>query len=208
MDGTLIDSGQDITASVNYVRSRVYGLNPLAVSEVVEAINRDQRNLAMLFYNRPTYEPEAQEIFEAHYLEQCVQSPTVYPGVMALLQGLAEAGVSLSVATNAPARFARRMLQHLELAELFNPIIGSESVQHVKPHPAMLNAVLEAHDYRPDSDFALMVGDSSKDMEAAGRAGIPGAFVTWGFSPKGEGDVVVSRPEELLDWMGLGRKGL
>ncbi len=198
MDGTLIDSGSDITASVNHVRKAVYGLGPLSMDFVIEAINRDQRNLALLFYETRVYEPEAQRVFEAHYYGQCIRSPRLYRGIGMLLHDFVALGVHMSVATNAPARFARRMLTHLGIDVLFDAIVGSEDVEKCKPHPDMLHLVLDRYGFRPGQDFALMVGDNGKDMEAARRAGIPGAFVTWGFSPQGAGDRVCSRPEELL----------
>ncbi len=198
MDGTLIDSGRDITESVNYVRRTVYGLEPLGVDFVVEAINRDQRNLALLFYRTEVYEPRAQEVFEAHYLDQCVQTTRLYNGIRELLDELAAMDVRLGVATNAPAVFARRMLNHLGVAGYFSHIVGSEQVARPKPHPAMLRRILDAHGFTPKRDFALMVGDNGKDMEAAGNAAIPGGFVTWGFSPVGQGDYVFHHPGELL----------
>ena len=198
MDGTLIDSGRDITASVNHVRKTVYGLGPLTISFVIEAVNRDQRNLALLFYEKTTYEPEAKTVFEAHYHKQCVQTPYLYNGIAQLLDELAGSGVRLGVATNAPAVFADRMLTHLGVADIFDRIIGSEDVEQSKPHPDMLHLILDDYGFNPERDFAIMVGDNGKDMEAARRAGIPGAFVTWGFSPIGVGDLVLENPDELL----------
>ena len=62
----------------------------------------------------------------------------------------------------------------------------------------MLHTILDKYSFHAQRDFALMAGDNSKDMEAARRTGIPGAFVTWGFSPTGKGDVVLGKPEDLL----------
>ncbi len=199
MDGTLVDSGHDITTSVNHVRKCVYGLGPLSVEYVVEAINRDQRNLALLFYETPLYEPEARREFECHYHHQCIRTPRLYEGISELLDALARRKSRLSVATNAPARFAGRMMAHLALEPFFDRIIGSEDVARSKPHPDMLLALLDGYGYTPGRDRALMVGDNGKDMEAARLAGIPGAFATWGFSREGKGDVTLSRPDEILD---------
>jgi phosphoglycolate phosphatase len=204
MDGTLIDSGRDITASVNHVRSTVYGLAPLSVDFVVEAINRDQRNLALLFYGRREYESRAQQVFEAHYLEQCVRTTRLYEGIDTMLRELTAMDVRLAVATNAPALFARRMLAHLGVADGFAHIIGSEHVRRPKPDPAMLQLILDDFGFDQGRDFALMVGDNSKDMEAARNAGIPGGFVTWGFSPAGAGEYVFHQPGELLETVRTG----
>jgi len=90
------------------------------------------------------------------------------------------------------------MLAHLGIDDLFGSIVGSEDVKNSKPYPDMLHLVLDGYGYSPERDFAIMVGDNGKDMEAAQRAGIAGAFVTWGFSPVGIGELVCSRPCELL----------
>ena len=198
MDGTLVDSRIDITTSVNHVRKKIYGLGPLTKDFVVEAINRDQRNLAMMFYGTRLYEPAAQREFESHYHEQCIRTTRLYPGIRSLLAGLGRQGVALSVATNAPARFAGRMLSHLGLGPYFDRIVGGEDVEQPKPHPAMLLDILQSYGYTPGRDRALMVGDSGKDMEAARQAGITGAFASWGFSRAGGGDVVLSSPGEIL----------
>ena len=181
MDGTLVDSSADITASVNHVRRHVYGLDPLSPEDVTEAINRDQRNLAMLFYERQEYEPKAQEVFEAHYYQQCVHAPRPYEGIVEAVRSLRGHGARLSVATNAPSRFACRMLDHLDLTRFFDHILGAEAVQEPKPDPEMIRILLTRYGYRPQQDQALLIGDSAKDMEAARRAGITPFFASWGF---------------------------
>jgi phosphoglycolate phosphatase len=103
----------------------------------------------------------------------------------------------MSVATNAPSIFAKRMLEHLEIAQFFGSIIGADNVQLPKPHPQMLEILLDYHDYDEQYDSAWMVGDNSKDMEAAKNANIGSIFATWGFSSSGEGDFVISNPLQL-----------
>ena len=199
MDGTLIDSQNDITASINYVREHQYGLPPLESDFVVEAINRDQRNLAKLFYERDLYEDEARIMFEAHYHKQCTESAVVYEGIAELVQTLHERGVKMGVATNAPTPFALRMLEHVGLATFFEKIVGADLVALPKPDPEMLQVTLETVGFDSAVDKAYMVGDNSKDMEAGFRAGCTSVFATWGFSPEGHGDHVIAHPSELLE---------
>lgn len=199
MDGTLIDSQHDITCSINHVRKMHYGLEPLEASFIVEAINRHDRNLAMLFYGTEHYEEPDRLLFETHYHEQCVQNPTLYPGIKETLESLAEGGVKLSVATNAPSRFARKMISHLDVHVHFDHIVGPDIGGASKPEPAMLHYILERYGFENGGDAGWMVGDNSKDMQAARSAGITGVFSTWGFSPAGRGDIVIDTPRELLD---------
>lgn len=198
MDGTLIDSQHDITVSVNHVRRTHYGLDPVSTDYVVEAINRYQRNLAKLFYDTDTYEEHAKESFEAHYYDQCVQNVTLYDGVLELLNSLKAGGFKLSVATNAPSLFARRMLDKLDVSRHFDHIVGADMVSTPKPDKEMLSHILDAYGFLHDRDRAWMVGDNSKDIEAARNAGIRSVFAAWGFSRQGEGDHFADHPSRLL----------
>ncbi len=198
MDGTLIDSQQDITVSINHVRERHYGLEPLSCDFIVEAINRYQRNLPKLFYHTEVYRDHDRDLFEAHYYDQCIQNPRLYDGVEALIEQLYNEEIKLAVATNAPGKFAKRMLTHLGVADRFSHIIGADMVEKPKPHKEMLAYILDSFDFRHGSDHAWMIGDNSKDIEAALNAGINSVFVTWGFSSEGDADHVIGKPHKLL----------
>jgi len=199
MDGTLIDSQHDITASVNYVRQKVYGLSTLDSVFVVEAINRYQRNLPKLFYETELYEEDARALFEEHYHLQCIQTLRLYDGVLELLTQLKKEDVKLAVATNAPTPFALRMLSHLKVDHFFTYIVGADMVKTPKPDASMLVYSLERFGFDVTCDNAWMVGDNSKDMEAGVNAKIDSVFVTWGFASSGEGKHVISQPHELLE---------
>jgi len=105
----------------------------------------------------------------------------------------------MAVATNAPSKFARRMLGHLEIEPFFERIVGPDIAGASKPDPAMLHYILDALNFDALKHHAWMVGDNSKDIDAARAAGITGIFSTWGFSPDGIGDLVIDRPEALID---------
>ncbi len=199
MDGTLIDSQNDITASINYVRALNHALEPLNSDFVVEAINRDQRNLAKLFYNTEEYHDRDRIIFEAHYHKQCTESAVIYDGIRELIEELHVRGVKMGVATNAPSPFANRMLEHVGVAKYFERIVGADMVALPKPDPEMLQITLEHTLFDSTVDRAFMVGDNSKDMEAGFRAGAVSVFATWGFSSEGHGDHVIGHPIELLE---------
>ena len=199
MDGTLLDSKKDITISINYIRDLHYNLPPLTEEFVVEAINMDVRNLPKMFYETEVYEESDRVVFEEHYATQCVQNPYLYDGVQETLEELYAKGVKLSVATNAPTKFAKNMLSHLKVDCLFNHIIGADKVSVSKPDPLMINTILNSYGFDKKNHKAWMVGDNSKDIKSAQNAGIESMFATWGFSPEGEHDTLVHHPKEILD---------
>lgn len=197
MDGTLIDSATDITVSINYVRNHYYGLNELSEQFVIDAINSSDRNLAFLFYETQHYDPQAKALFEEHYHTQCIQNVRAYNGISETLMQLHAQGCILCVATNAPSKFAKRMLSHLEIANYFTHIIGADNVELPKPHPAMIEIHLKNHGFDAKRDRAWMIGDNKKDMDAARNANISSIFAAWGFSENGMGDYLVTHPMEI-----------
>ena len=198
MDGTLIDSKKDITISINYVRNINHNLPPLSEDFIVEAINMEVRNLPKMFYETEEYHEEDRVVFEEHYQTQCIQNPYLYDGVYDMLHDLKKANIMLSVATNAPTLFAQTMLSHLNVAELFDVIIGADKVNASKPDPQMIYNILDFYDFKKEKDSAWMVGDNSKDIQSAANAGINSMFATWGFSPHAEYKTVIKEPKEVL----------
>jgi len=199
MDGTLLDSKKDITISINHIRDLHYKLEPLSEEFVVQSINMDLRNLPKLFYGTELYEDKDREVFEVHYAEQCVKNPRLYDGVEDTLKALVSHGAKVSVATNAPTKFAVKMLTHLNIADMFDVIIGADKVKASKPDPQMLDEILNHYNFDKKTNKAWMVGDNSKDMLSAKNAGIDSLFATWGFSPNGEHYKLVHTPKEILN---------
>ncbi|MBN2816170.1 MAG: HAD family hydrolase [Campylobacterales bacterium] len=198
MDGTLIDSKKDITVSINHVREIRHNLPPLSEAFVVEAINMEVRNLPKLFYGTETYEKPDMIAFESHYEQQCTQSPYLYDGILEMLERLKDENVNLSVATNAPTKFALRMLSSLGVAKHFDEIVGADRVSASKPSPEMITKILDVYKYDKSRDMAWMVGDNSKDMLSAKNAGIDALFATWGFTPDAQHHTLLSHPSDLM----------
>lgn len=200
MDGTLLDSKEDITLSVNHVRKTHHGLAPLTQEAVVEAINMQNRNLSKLFYETEVYLEGDRELFESHYDEQCVKNVYLYDGVKEMLHKLVQSGVKISVATNAPTQFAHRMLGHLGVKPLFDMIVGADMVAESKPSPMMLEHILKYYGISQDSRAnAWMVGDNTKDILSAKGAYMDCIFATWGFSRETTHHIVAQKPSHVLD---------
>jgi len=199
MDGTLIDSSQDITHSINYVRS-IRSLSPLSVKEIVDAINGGHDNLAKIFYETETYEQQDRDRFEEHYENQCIQNVSLYDGMAETLEKLKSYGHRLSIATNAPSTFARIMLKHVNVLHHFDHIYGADMVEHAKPHAQMLLEIFKEYGYEKSKEQTpLMVGDNYKDMTSAKNAEVIGVYVGWGFSDSDEYEISLKKPSELVE---------
>ncbi|QOG13179.1 HAD family hydrolase [Arcobacter sp. FWKO B] len=184
MDGTLIDSGNVISNTINYVRAN-FDLEPLEKSYLLENLNNPHINSAEFFYGTPTFTQEQTKLFEEYYHEHCISDLILYDGVLELLV-TTQKDFILTIATNANSIFAKKMLKHLEINSFFNYIVGADMVENSKPQPDMIHKVIKELNH---SNQSTLIGDSHKDFLAAQNANINSILVNWGFSYHGENGV-------------------
>ncbi|WP_456457470.1 HAD family hydrolase [Nitratifractor sp.] len=199
MDGTLLDTRIDITISVNYVRMKNHALPPLTQEQVVEYINRDERNLPQLFYGTETPDPQDRELFRRHYLQQCTKHLRLFSGVETMLESLRRAGIPMAVATNASSLFAHQMLEAAGIAHYFYAVAGADTTGRSKPDPSMLHFLMRQIGFDPNEKRGYLLGDSGKDMEAARRAGLVPLYAAWGYANGCEADRSLQTPEALCE---------
>ena len=178
MDGTLIDSGLAITNTINYVRVNL-GFEKLEKDYILEKVNDPAINSAEFFYGTKEFTPQQTKLFEEYYNIHCLTDLAVYDGISKLIDDLSK-DFTLAVATNANSDYAHKMLNHVGLGHHFKTILGYDSVKNPKPHPEMVNKILNIHNI--SSQNAQLIGDSHKDIMAATRAGVDSVLVNWGFS--------------------------
>jgi HAD superfamily hydrolase (TIGR01509 family) len=119
-------------------------------------------------------------------------------GVRETVRALKEAGLGTAVVTNSPAALARRILNLLDLEDAFDVVAGGDEVPRGKPDPDLpMLALLRV---RCHASRAVLVGDTTLDLEASRAAGLP--FV--GYRLDG-GDARIDRLPDLLPLVGAGR---
>jgi len=124
--------------------------------------------------------------FEEYYNEHCLTDLVLYDGIAKLIDDL-KGDFVLTVATNANSQYAKKMLDHVGIGANFSTILGYDSVKNPKPHPEMVNKILNKHSITNVN--AQMIGDSHKDILAANSAGVDSVLVNWGFSNHEEGAI-------------------
>ncbi|GGD37532.1 haloacid dehalogenase [Malaciobacter pacificus] len=179
MDGTLIDSGYAITNTINYVRENL-GFERLEKNFILEKVNDPNINAAEFFYGTKEFTQKQTKLFEEYYNKHCLTDLVVYDGIAKLVDDLKSDNFTLAVATNANSDYAHKMLNHVGLGEYFSTILGYNSVKNPKPHPEMVNKILDTHSIKKEK--AQLIGDSHKDIMAATNAGVDSVLVNWGFS--------------------------
>src|SRR5215470_3629325 len=179
LDGTLIDSKQDLIRSVNAMlvemgRERLHedtisgyighGAPKLVARALGDGASAAEREQALKF-------------FLAHYEEHKLDSTRPYPGVREALEELRE--FPMAVLTNKPVRVSRRILEGLGLAKYFRAVYGGNSFETKKPDPLGARKILE--ELGATAEETMVIGDSEVDVQTARNAGTLAAAVNYGF---------------------------
>ena len=172
LDGTLVDSVQQIINSVNNARI-LSGLAPRDPNQIFQLVGLAPAH----FFSDLNIDDSETEVLVRSFrrtLEQVeFTSVDVYPFTRDLLVFLREMGFSLGVATNKPTQNAKNLLEKVGLLEFFTLIQGSDNLRP-KPSPQIIECVMSS----VQPTFAVMVGDRMEDIEAARLAGIPSIGVS------------------------------
>jgi phosphoglycolate phosphatase len=200
LDGTLVDSGQDLANSVNHARQQL-GLPHLPLNQVLSFIGDGAPTLirrAMGVEADPGHIQQAYDIFMAYYSQHMMDHTGLYPGVADTLQKLE--GVALGVLTNKHLSASETILEKLAVRHCFSVVYGGNCFPEKKPDPMGVNKILD--DFQVERGRALMVGDSRVDVQTGQNAGIATCGVTYGLSsftlPEVKPDYIIHQLPELL----------
>ncbi|HEX4952575.1 MAG TPA: HAD-IA family hydrolase [Thermoanaerobaculia bacterium] len=181
LDGTLVDSREDLAAAVNRLR-RDLALPELPLAEVVAKVGGGARELVRRSLPATTGDEAlsaALSRFLVHYDQVCLDVTRPYPGITDLLGELAPR-LPLAVLTNKPEALSRKILAGLGLAPAFQAIVGGDTLPVKKPDPQGLLWLAEHLGCPPTS--LVLVGDSPIDFHTAQAAGARAILVEWGFT--------------------------
>jgi len=185
LDGTLIDSQPGILASC-VAAVRALGHEPNEIRDIQRIIGPPLEEI-MQFLLQPYGDDrigEAVLAFRQHYGEIGLLGSELYPGIGDSLRAMQQAGLRVYLATSKRAVFARRILDHLELAPYFDGIHGSVPSGELDHKPELLAHILSEHGISPER--SLMVGDRRYDISGAHAVGMRGLGVLWGYGTRDE----------------------
>ena len=179
LDGTLVDSRDDLADSVNAMLARL-GL-PAQPSEVIVGFVGEgaerliRRSLGAAHEERY---PEAAPVWREEYARRLLAKTRLYDGVAELLRVPPH---RRAVLTNKPGSFARQILRGLGVADAFGAVVGGDEAPR-KPAPDGLLRLCRELGVTPAQ--ALLVGDSSVDVATGRAAGVRVCAVTWGLGER------------------------
>lgn len=200
LDGTLVDSVDDLAASVNHAL-RVVGGPSRSLDEIRGFVGEGARRLLerAVAPRADLLEP-ALAAWWTHYEAHCLDRTRLYPGVAALLAG---AGRTLAVHTNKPGALARKILDGLGLGSRFALVVGGDEAAR-KPDPAGVRLIQTHVGATPEE--TVFVGDSLVDLATARAAGVRHVAVTWGLVPGADlaragATELAATAEDLARWV-------
>jgi phosphoglycolate phosphatase len=186
LDGTMVDTVDDFTASLNGMLAEL-GVRPVTRDETAGYVGKGSEHLvrsvlSARFSAEETNARFAQALdrYQAHYAQVNGRHARLYPDVEPGLAALASAGMKLACVTNKPHRFAVALLEQYGLARYFSVILGGDSVARKKPDPLPMLAACDAMGVAPGE--AVAIGDSENDALAGRAAGMATLTVPYGYN--------------------------
>lgn len=191
LDGTLMDTLQDLANSTNYAL-RTWGMPERTIDEVRMFVGNGVRNLMIRAIHCPVGEreyngelhPKFEEIFatfKTHYVQHCQENTGLYAGIAETLKTLKDKGIHMAVVSN-KLQAGVTELYEAWFKDVIDVAIGERENVHRKPAPDMVNMALEElRSITSDDIVPIYIGDSEVDVQTALNAGIPCISVLWGF---------------------------
>lgn len=202
LDGTLLNSIGDLAAAANYVcrknrwpehtEEEIMGMVGHGIPNLVRQFSPADARSTLMVLNTTSQ-------FNQYYGCHNMELTRPYEGMAELLQQLKAAGAQLAVCSNKADNFSRAIVEHY-YPGVFDLVRGNLNGMPIKPDPTVVREIMRDLDASYLS--AMMVGDSSVDIQTGHNAGIKACGVTWGFRSReslveAAADAIADTPAEL-----------
>lgn len=188
LDGTLIDTMEDIGNACNYALQSC-GCPARQMTDYNKLVGRGIMNLCKDAIPQEMYSDElAQKVYSQfipYYKEHICDKTRPYDGIYAMLDRLSEAGISFAVASNKYQEGTEFLIGELFGKYSFVSVLGQREGKPIKPDPEIVNEAMSQVE-GISKEEVLYCGDSDVDMQTGINAGVKTIGVTWGFRSREE----------------------
>lgn len=203
MDGTILNTIDDISDSVNYALKK-NNLPTKTLDEVKAAVGNGAFNLIKTVLPDPFQTTMFEDVYrdyQNYYDEHANEKTHVYPDILELLTTLKDQGYRCAVVSN-KHRYLVEELNKQMFEDAFDVSMGMMEGVPIKPAPDMMEIVLKEMDLTREQVF--FIGDSDVDILTAKNAKILSVGVTWGYRSQAVleqsgADYLIHKPLELLE---------
>lgn len=202
LDGTLLDTSGDLAAAVNYALATI-DRPPFAVEAIQPFVGKGakvmlQRALTVSGGYDDELIATTLPVLLDYYEQNLAIHSVPYPGLIAAMDQLDQAGVKLAICTNKSKRFTIPLMHQIGLSDRFASIVCGDTLHVSKPDPAPILEMVA----RAGGGRAIFLGDTINDIAGARNAAIPSIAVSFGFLDGPvenlEADAVIHHFDELL----------
>lgn len=180
LDGTLIDSREDVVLATN-ATLKEFGEKELTHQRIASFVGTGIEDLikkALPHWDNQKVQ-EALVFLGRYYFEHCLDHSCLFPDAENLLKTLRQKEILMAVFTNKPQIFTDKIISGLKVEKYFSQVFGAENGYPIKPDPAGTQALLKL--LKVSARETLMVGDSGVDLATAENVGMDCALFTGGF---------------------------
>lgn len=203
LDGTLIDTLEDLKDSVNFALQK-FGFPSRNLDEIRSFVGNGVKRLVYLSVPEGTDEATSEkclEIFKEHYKSNSRNKTAPYDGIPEMLERVKAAGFKTAVVTNKIQDAAIEIIRSF-FGDRIDVIIGQIDGVAQKPEPDGVWLALEK--LGVSKEKAVYIGDSEVDCMTAHNAGLPCIGVMWGFRSRevledNKAEFIVESPEKIMD---------
>lgn len=206
LDGTLLDTLDDLANSVNYAL-RTHHLPERSHTEIRSFLGNGIRNLMLDAVGRgmsdEAFEPVFQT-FRTYCVEHCLDKSKPFAGIIDLLKALQQRGITMAVVSN-KLHPAVVELNERFFKDYITSAVGESATVRRKPNPDAVLAALS--ELGCSKDEAVYVGDSEVDLHTAQNAGMQCMLVLWGFRDEDflrslpGASLFAQCPADILSWL-------
>ncbi len=205
LDGTLLNTLDDLAASVNYAL-RTHGMPERTLDEVRSFVGNGVRLLMERAIPDGTDNPRFEETFATfrqYYMDHSLDKTRPYEGIPEMIHALKQRGCRLAVVSNKFYAATQELIRHF-FPEI-TVAIGEHESEGIRKKPAP-DTVFEAlRQLGVGKENAVYVGDSDVDLQTAHNSGLPCISVLWGFRDRDfllahGATTFISQPKELLSY--------
>lgn len=199
LDGTLLNSLEDLQIATNYVLVN-NGCKTISLEQTKAFVgNGNAKLLARAFscFNKP-YQDSYLDMFKDYYNKHLTDNTIPYDGIMELVKSLKNNNIKMAICSNKYQQAVNIVCKPF-FENIIDYFIGASDKIRTKPDLDMINLALESMNIKANE--CLYVGDSDVDFITAKKANIKFVFVSWGFK-KIDDDTIdyrIDKPNQLLD---------
>ncbi|MBO4581148.1 MAG: HAD family hydrolase [Bacteroidales bacterium] len=205
LDGTLLYTLEDLANAVNHALKKHHlptheleqykyfvgnGIHQLLIRSTPQNIHKT-----------PVFESIASDFLQ-YYSAHKFDTTRPYNDIPELLHALQEQSKMIAVASNKMHEATLPIIQYYFPNIIFNAVIGLNARRQAKPHPQMINEILET--CRVANNHTIYIGDSNVDMLTARNANITSVGALWGYRTKEEltasgATYIAAQPLDVLE---------